>query len=942
MERLRGKLAQGRGKIPKETEEPVLQQFRVNDQPIMSIRLSGSQDLLALSQLAESIEDRFTRLPGVNNATVSGERKDIVRVRLIGARMDALGISATQIANVLNENNLNMPWGQFDGEDLGAVFRFQGRFDSVEQIRNLPVKRGDTGRIIRLSELAEVSRALAQERVRTSYSAAGGPYQTAVDVTLTKQSGADTVAVIDAAKAVLVERRASDGWPEGVEYHVVTDESVEINSNFSGVISNGWQAMLAVFAVLFVSLTWREALVAGIAVPVTFAGALIVVSLIGYTMNQMVIVGMVIALGLLVDVFILMMEGIHDAMFVRGKKFSEATMHTVRTYAAPAIAGTLTTAFAMAPLIGIEGTVGKFIRVMPVTAIVCLVMALVVALLLAIPLSRYILPKPGAKVQKTRVDVLTERLEARLRRLLLAGFIRSRWISAAWIVVAFAVFAGALTLFRTLPSELIGKTDGQDMGILVELEADASMETAQTCADSVGQALRPLPFFSSTTKYVGQKSPFSTLTVTDYLSITQALSYVGFTGTFLPPDQRPKLAYAYEEDIRDAIKPALLACPGGRLQLAMPMGDASPASPIQILISGSDMDQLRAFSAQVQRGLDTIEGARNIRDNLGLVSQELVARPRMEALNFHKITVQDLASQVRYMTGSEKVGKFVVGGVKEDIDIRMGFAWPDRKGEIGGPTTMGEAQFLNVVTSNGYSVPLTDLADFTLTEAAQTIIHKGGQRALTVMADVTGRTAGEILADFMPALEAMQSRWPDGYYFRIEGEAADAAEAFGSAGLMLVLSVCLVFALLVLQFDSFVQPMIIMLTIPLALTGTFFGFFALHLPFSFMAMVGIISLIGIVVNDAIVMIDTMNRHMRAGMDLNEAAAKGAADRLRPIVTTSVTTIVGMIPLSLSNPFWLPLGVTIITGLAFSTVLALLIVPCLFKLLTRARPVEAAA
>jgi len=936
MEILRAELSEARGILPKEADEPVLKQFRLTDVPVFSVRLTGNVDVSILSELARSIAEELERLTGVNEAETIGDREEVVMVRLIGARMDALGISSTQVAGALRDASLNMPWGRFDGEDLGAFFRFRGRFGTLDELGGLPVRRSPNGQIITLSQIADISRTLAEERTRTFFSADGAPFETAVEVSLTRQSGADAIEVVERARMALEARVSREDWPEGVSVHVVTDESEDIVSNLSNVAISGGQAMLAVFLVLFVSLTWREALMAGLAIPVTFGGALIVLSAMGSTLNEMVIIGMVIALGLLVDVFILMLEGLHDGIYVRGRDFRRAAMETVRTYAAPALSGTLTTVFAMAPLIGIEGTPGKFIRPLPVTAIICLAAAFAVALLLVVPLSRHVLPKSGTTAGKTRMDRLSATAGSGLNALLRARFVATRGSALAWVAAALVVFGLSAMAFRTLPSELIGKTDGLDMGILIEMEPETSLASSQRCADGTGEVLRALPFFRHVTKYVGRKSPFSTPSLADRLSAKQDLGFVGFTGTFIPRNERDRIAHEYEDDIRDALLDAMHHCPGGRLQLTMPAGETSSESPVQIILTGGETEVLREISADLIAALKDIPGARNVRDNLGLLSLDIVATPRMEALNFYGVPVQDLASQVRFLMSNDKVGEFELGGVDEDLDIRMGFAWPSRGGTIGGPTMAGELQLFNIVTPSGGIVSLGELVDLELRESALTILHENGQRALTVLSDTSGRTAGEVLADLKPTLEALAPTWPEGYSYTVGGEAADSAQVFGSAGVMMALALVLIFALLVIQFDNFVQPFIVMSAIPLALTGTFMAFYTLDMTFSFMSMVGIIALIGIVVNNSIVMIETMNEHRERGLPVSEAAAHGAADRLRPILTTSITTVIGMIPLSLSDPLWLPLGVTIIGGLVFSTALSLFIVPCLYRLLTRER------
>lgn len=940
--RLQTKVSQAEGELPKAADKPSIRQASVNDSPVFGVRLFGDRPLTELSALAKTIETQLEEIPGANQASVAGNREDIVMIRLIGARMWGLNISPTEVQNAIQSANLDMPWGQFDGEEMGATFRLAGRYRSVDALENLPIKRLPGGRIVSLGEIAEVTRTEAEERTRTFYSHNGQPYQETVAVSLTKRSGADTLDVVQRAKDVVAAAQERSDWPEGVEAIVVVDESIEIDNSLSNIFKNGWQAMLAVFAILMISLTWREAIIAGLAIPVAFAGGLIMIAALGYSLNTIVIVGMVIALGLLVDVFILMMEGMHENIFGKGKSFGAAALATVKAYAMPALSGQLTTILAMAPLLGIAGITGEFIRPMPMAAIACLVASYIVAIFLTIPLSRYILPKPGKEVKKTLVDRLSERASSGLAALLESAFIRTRWLAAIWVAVAIGVFGFAFLLFSTLPSELMPKGDGRNMGILVELEPNSSMASSQSCADAVGEVLRELPYVEKVTMYVGEKSPFSQTSLADQLSPSESLGFVGFSTVFTPKDKRAKLGYEYVPEMTAAIQPAMAQCPGGKLLMNPSLGGASAEAPIQIELTGNDMDVLRAMADEVMFDLSETPGTSNIRHNLGLSSLDIKATPRNEALSFYGISHTELASQIRAMTSTDEVGKFVVGGVDEDIKIMMGYGWPSRDGEIGGPTSIAETYFFNVVTPAGKSVPLNSLVSMEFSETSLTILHKDGKRTLTVLADTTDRTASEVLADIQSKLNAQQENWPEGYSFNFAGEAESSNEVFGSAQTMLVLALFLVFALLVLQFDSFLQPLVIMAAIPLALTGTFFGFYLFQMPFSFMAMIGVIALIGIVVNDTIVMIDTMNGYRAQGMPTLRAAAHGASDRLRPILTTSITTIVGMIPLALSEAMWLPLGLTVISGLVFATVLALFVVPCLYVLFTSQATVDTAA
>ncbi len=931
MTRLRAKVAAAEGELPRAVKKPTIVEASINDTPIYSIRLTGDVDIGVVAAVAKDLQRELERTAGVNKVAVSGERNEVILIRLLGARLAAYGIAPTALRAVLDQAGVDLSLGDFDGEKVGAGFRFLGRFREIEDIRRLPVATTSTGRTVLLGELSEIKRGPEQEISRTYFAADNDEFREAIDITLTKRPGADAIKTIKAVERVVERHQATASWPSELQVTVVADESVYIKNDLQNIFNNGWQAMLAVFGILLISLTWREALIAGLAIPITFAGALIIVLALGYSLNQIVIIGMVLALGLLVDDFILMMEGMHENVYTRGLAFSDAAIATIKTYAIPSLTGSLTTILAMAPLMGIAGIEGKFIRQMPVTTIACLVVSYLVSIFVAVPLSRFVLAKQSAK--KTRMDRLTERCSENLVRLLDRRFVRNRKQAWFWVAMSASLFVLGYALFSTLPTELSPKGDGRSMGITIELSPDASLATSQRCADAVGEQLVSKPYIQSVTKHVGEKSPYTLVSTTDQLSPTTGFYLVGFSAKFVPKKDRDQMVYEYVPQIRSDLEAAMLSCPGGQAFFSPQLGGASAEDPIQIEIIGEDMSVLRQLAQSVAAEVSTIPGASDVRDNYGVPKVNLRTYPNREALNFYQLSTADVASQVRFMMTSDEVGKFVQGGVQEDLPIRMGYAWPSRNGALGGPTTMNELQLLNVITGNGRSVPLSSLVDWRLEESALSILHKNGERTLMVMAKTDGRTAGEILSDLKPRLDRLTTDWPAGYRIGIAGEAESSAEAFGSASKMLVLALFLVFALLALQFDSLKQPFVIMSAIPLALTGTFFGFFVMQLPFSFMAMVGVIALVGIVVNDTIIMIETMNNYLKKGKTVSEAAAHGAADRLRPIVTTSVTTIVGLVPLAISQKMWLPLSTTVISGLLFATFLALFIVPCLFLLLT---------
>jgi len=293
-----------------------------------------------------------------------GARQEIVQVRLMPERLQSLGISPAQVEAKLREAGRDVPWGRFEHAHWPYTLKLAGAFRDLEAIRDLPVaRRGE--RAIRLAEVAQVSRALEREYSRAAISTAGNEFKPVVTLFLYKLPGRDTLALVEQTERLMAEARHSADWIDGLEYRLASDEAAMIQDQLSQSFNNGWQATLVVFIVLFLLLSWREAMVAALAVPVTFLGTLAILWALGHSFNELVIIGLILALGLLVDDFILMMEGMHEGIFVRGLSFPKAAWRTVRYYALPSFSGSVTTILVFLPLAFIGGVDGKFIRLIP-------------------------------------------------------------------------------------------------------------------------------------------------------------------------------------------------------------------------------------------------------------------------------------------------------------------------------------------------------------------------------------------------------------------------------------------------------------------------------------------------------------------------------------------------------------------------------------------------
>lgn len=933
MRDLRTRVEEARARFPQDVRTPDVQQISVNDTPILTFSVFGEVDDDTLTRSAQALERDLEQIAGVRQVTLQGLRDRAVHIRLDPARLRLLGLSPGHVRERIETVNQDLAWGTFEGEMSAFPLYLEGRFRDLDDIRQIVVARLGGDRIVRLDEVATVFIGLRERDRATHVSIDGEPFRTAVTVTVLKRPGADTMATIDEVRERLAAFTIGADWPSALSAIEISSEGTLIEDSFEEVTSNLGQGVLAVFIILLTALTWREALVAAIALPVAMLAALLTLNLFGYTLNTLVILGAVIALGIIVDVFILVMEGMHDGIYVKKMRFDEAALDTVKTYALPAIAGQTTTILAMVPLLTIAGIDGKFIRQIPISAIACLVASVTIAFLVCIPLSRFLL---GGKheAKTTAMDRLAARAGNGLQAILLRGPLRAKWAAASLLGLVVLALIFSLDAASRLPQIIYPPEDRRNIGATILLSPDAPFARTERVAAEIGEALRPLDYIETVSLHVGEASPFALKTLSDYLVDTTTPNMLGISIRLTDKDDRARPSWDYVVELRDTLDQVVSETAGAEFRLSPDLGGSTSADPIQVEVTGPEMEALRAAASSLRVLLERTPGVTDVRENLGDFRTEVRFETRSEALSFYGIGEDDLMDQVRIAMMDDKIGTYAMPGTEPDLDIRIGMDFPSREG-VGGPRELFELETIPVISPSGERVLVDRLVDTTLRPVPVGIVHADGRRAVTISARTTAEvTPLAVIAALEPQVAAIADDWSAGMSWRFRGEVESSAETYGSTGQALLIAVGLVFAVLALLFQSFRQPFIIMTIAPLSMTGVFGGFAALDISISFPAMIGVIALLGIIVNDSIVIVQVTNNHLAKGLSLKEAAAHGAADRLRPILTTSITTIVGLTPLALSSPAWYPLCMAVILGLAAGTVLALLVVPSLYLLLTK--------
>ncbi len=705
MTRLRAAVADAEAELPADVERPRIAQASVDDMPIFTFTLHGDAGSSTMNQQARRIRDTLERLPGVNEVNIGGEREEIVQILLRPERLLALGLSPSAVRNAVQQANIEQPFGEIRSDNIGAVVRLEGRFQDVEDLRALPVARLGgigVGRPVRLDEVASVRRMQETETSRAFFSAEGRDYASSLELSVRKTPGADTVNLVDTIRVALDNMKNDGGWPAGLEYTVTQDEAAQIWESLADVFVSAMQTMAIVFGILLLTIAWREAVVAGLSVPVTFAGVLLVILFMGYSLNELVVIGMVIALVMIVDVFIILMEGVHDEIYNQGKTYGQAVLATVKRYALPAFAAQLTTILALAPLMSIGGTVGEFIRVLPATTVICLVLSFIVAMLCSLPLSRALLGKQRKSEDPAKQgmsDRVTSRAVDGLERWNTRWVVQSRRQSWLWVCAAIILFVVSMLAFTQTRVELFPPTDGERLGINIELPPTTQLATSQLVADEVGGILQQKPYFQSVVKLVGLKSPFAGGSMAANLQPSEAENFIGFSAIFRPRGERDAESY----ELADALRAELSAylernVAAAQLLVVAESGGPGAGDPIEIQLVGPDMDELQRLSRQVQGILSDTDGVVDVRDNIGMLKPQLALQPDREAANFFEINHGDLASQLRIAFSSDEVGKFVTADGDDNIDIRLGTEWPSRPGEAGGPRNADELSQVRAFT----------------------------------------------------------------------------------------------------------------------------------------------------------------------------------------------------------------------------------------------------
>nr|WP_194720263.1 efflux RND transporter permease subunit [Cellulosimicrobium arenosum] len=932
-QQLQTAVTRAQGQLPSDVEPQVIT-GSVDDLPVVQLAVSGAEgadtDAVALADTVESVlVPRLEEIPDVRSATVSGVADTEVTIDLDVEALGAAGLSPADVTGVLQDNGAVVPAGTVTEGDTTLSVQVGSQITSVEDLAALPLIT-PTGDAVTLGDVAEVT---AGEAPATSFSRLDG--EPALAVAITKTPDGNTVDVSHEVQDAVDELTGTLD-AQGVRVEVVFDQAPFIEESIEGLATEGGLGLLfAVVVILLFLASVRSTLVSAISIPLSLCVTFLVMGATGYTLNILTLGAMTVAIGRVVDDSIVVIENIKRHLSY-GEEKRSAILTAVKEVGGAITSSTVATVAVFLPIAFVGGMVGELFRPFAMTVSIAMLASLFVALTIVPVLAYWFIRAPRLAVHAQtgapddegadeeapahaadESDPVRAAAEAKERRSpwqrgylpTLRGALRHPAIT---VVVAVVVFVGTLALVPRLETNFLGDSGQDTITVTQSFEPGTSLSVQDDAAQQVEGALADLDVVDTVQATVGSAggpeaaffggggSPEATFAVT------------------LDPDAD---GVAAQGEIRDAVADLGDAPSTG---VTVSGGDAGfGSSTVDLVVRAPDLDTLTDAATQVQEAASATEGATDVTNNLSAAQTTVQVTVDREAAAAVGLTESQVSGIVAGTMSPAPIGSVDLGDGPVDVRVAQGEA----------PATVDEVEAIVLPTAAG-AVPLTDVADVAEVEVPTSITRVDGERSATVSVTPEGQDLGTLTTELTTAVDDLDL--PAGATVEVGGVAADQADAFADLGLALLAAIAIVYLVMVGTFRSLVQPLILLVSVPFAATGALLLLLATSTPLGVPALIGLLMLVGIVVSNAIVLIDLINQYRERGDALSDAVMEGSRKRLRPIVMTAAATIFALTPMAFGITgggafISQPLALVVIGGLVSSTVLTLVVVPVLYTL-----------
>lgn len=928
-----------KSKYPADAEEPVVTEFNLQNQfPILSIILHGPTTERALYQAARDLKDRLETVPGVLDAKLTGAREELLEVIVDPRTLESYSLTETEVANAIITNNQLVTAGSISLDDGRFSVKAPGVVKEREDLMAIPL-RANGDRVITIADVAEVRRTFVD---RQGYALFNG--EPAIGIELSKRAGANIVETIEAARAVTEETAAF--WPPTIAYDYWNDQSVFVRDNLEGLTASVMTAIMLVMIVIVAALGLRSAIMIGIAIPTSFLIGFLLLSAFGYTLNMMVMFGLVLAVGMLVDGAIVVIE-YADRRMAEGASRQAAYLEASKRMFWPVITSTATTLAAFVPFLFWKDLAGEFMKFIPLTLIFVLTSSLVVALIfLPVLGSLFALPSwfkerfgikgktgapPAYEIDEIDPTTLTGPVGAYAR--FLADLVERPLLSLSGALLLLIV---CIMAFRIASPDLeyFIRNDTEEINILVEARGNLSERQKIEVTEEVADRVKDHPAIEFM-----------------YVQTGPQLA----RGRDMPPDAIGQIGvnliyYSQREHsriIQEQLRALVADVPGVKVEVRQKESGPPIGKDVQVELTSPSFDAMVAAAKKLRDFLDTttmpVKGLEipvymDQEDTLPLPGIEWSMEVDRALAGRYGLSVREAGAALQFVTDGLLVDKYRPDDSEDEIDIRVRYPQEDR--------SILALDSVRVQTPRG-SVPLSNFVTRVAKPQVDRIVRRDGQRIIEVKANGNSRVAGhEVSQD--QAIEHLKAWLETGALgndisWKMRGadeETAEAANFFKGAMAAAMFMIALI---LLLEFNSFYHAALTLSAVVLSVFGVLLGV-ALSGQYISVIMTGtgIVALAGIVVNNNIVLIDTYQLLRRKGLAVEDAVVRTAAQRVRPVLLTTVTTILGLLPMvfeinvdfaagtitrgSTTSDWWVLLASTVVYGLAFSTVLTLALTP----------------
>ncbi|MFA6601512.1 MAG: efflux RND transporter permease subunit [Candidatus Paceibacterota bacterium] len=996
---LRDKVSDAKNKISTQAEDPVVTEISLDDMPIWSIAITGPYDGFTLRKYAEDIKTELEKISGVREIQISGGDE---RQYEIAYRPDLLtfyGVSVAEANQAVLAANAAIPAGNFESGSFVVPIRSDAPLDTIADIANVPVTHTEDGGTVFLRDIAHVSERALKKTTYSRLSIAGSAPKNSITLSMVKRQGASILDTVDEAKATVERTIAS--FPPGITYDIGTDMAKEVRKDFDQLSHDFLLTVLFVFLILFLIVGLKEALVAGLAIPLVFFVTFGMLSALGITLNFLSLFSLILSLGLLVDDAIVVVSA--TKQYINTGKFTpeEAVLLVLNDFKYVLLTTTLATVWAFLPLLFATGIIGQYMRSIPITVSITLIASLLIALMINHPLAavlerirltrkfffivEFLLAglaailfytggwisislgiivllievyliywyekrgKPVLEANRQKMDAEWESddlIKEKLRQQgsrehenfagrLIHGIVdfhrflpvyerafrtyildqkKRRWVLGS--VVALFIFSVALVPLGFVKSVFFPIQDSDYVFVDMRAPVGTNLTETDTRVKAVEERLLVYPEIANMTTIIGTASANSG----NFSGGSSATNLASISMTLKDKSERSMAAYT----LADKIRADLSDISGLELNVSTLAGGPPAGAAFQAQVSGDDLDRLSGIVHDLKPILSSIPGVINVNVSQKDSVPEYTFTLDPVAMERNYLNAATVGSVLRTAVSGTELTKIVVG--EKEIKLIATFA-------ADSIPNLYAIQNLQILNARKEPVYLKDVAKIELKPAVDVITRIDQKHTIVLASGVDSTTNGQaVLASFEEKLKSYNL--PSGYSISYGGENEQNAESVASVLRAMIIALVLIVATLIIQFNSFRKALIVLVPIPLALIGVFIGMAIFDVPLSFPGLIGILALFGIVVKNAIILVDKINLNIESGILFQDAVADAGKSRLEAIFITSICTIVGILPVTLSNELWRSLGGAVIFGLSLSSFLTLFIVPAFFLVMIK--------